>query len=183
VLRSLEGIGRRSGRLWGDPRMNMKRSRLLQSWFRDALAGDVVIDPHDINREAIENLRFFALSGGPSTPDVVAVEAFVSNVVEARAEHLRTRKSRNMTMYWWHDVQAGHLRCSFVSTSHRRLPFGARVRRTGSVRLIVEEWLGSPWLKGIPFDQLTCSSFDEPEPPRQTVRIWSTVLRSGPHGP
>jgi hypothetical protein len=155
---------------------------LLQGWFQDAVEGDVLIDPRQINREAIENLRYFEISRGISTPDPAAVEAFVTSVVAARAEHLRKRKSRNMTMYWWHDVLAGHLRCSLVSASHRRLPFGARVRRVESVRPIVEEWLDSPWLRGIPLDQLTCDSTAEPEgpPPRFTVRVWSTVLLGGP---
>lgn len=160
----------------------MNKKRLLQSWFDDALEGDVVIDPRQINHEANGNLRYFDIPRGAAVPPLEAVEDFVARVVAARREQLRQRKSRSMTMYWWHDVLAGQLRCSLVCTSHRRLPFGVRVKRVESVRPIAEEWLTSPWLQGIPFDQLTCDpDVEEPEDSSSsdTVRVWSVVLRDG----
>jgi len=157
----------------------MRNPPPLDAWLGDATSGEVLVDPLQINREAIANLRFFAIPRGEAAPGVEAVEAFVGAVVDARREQLEGRKSRSMTMYWWHDVLAGQLRCSLVCSSHRRLPFGARVERLARVRPILDRWLASPWLNGIPLSAFTGDPAADPEPPprRHTIQVWATVLR------
>jgi|JI10StandDraft_1071094.scaffolds.fasta_scaffold217960_5 hypothetical protein len=163
----------------------MQATGLLESWFADATSGDALIDPLEIQREAVENLRYLAIPRGHPVPDIQIVEAVVARVVEARREHLRARTKRSMTMYWWHDVLAGQLRCSLVCSSHRRLPFRARVRHVACPRPILEEWLTSPWLQGIPWTDLECEPDAESEdaPVRETIRVWSVVLRASRGAP
>ena len=157
----------------------MQATGLLESWFADATSGDALIDPLEIQREAIENLRYFALPQGQAAPDIATVEAFVARVVEARREHLRARTRRAMTMYWWHDALAGQLRYSLVSSSHRRLPFRARVQHVDRLTPILQEWLESPWLQGIPWTDLRSDpdAGSKAAPVRETVHVWSVVLR------
>ena len=157
----------------------MQKPKYLDDWFSDAVDGDVVVDPAQINREANENLRYFAIGRGKSAPDLEALVSFVAKVVEARSEHLRERRSRSMTMYWWHDELAGQLRYSLVCSSHRRLPFAAPVKRLDTVRPILEDWLASPWLRGIPFSAFTSESRPASASSRRryVVPVWSVVLR------
>ena len=148
-------------------------------WLAEVAADPVVVCPDDIDAEARGNRWSFALS--PEQAAVVAVAdviAFAAGVEAARRSWLMAHHCKPMVMYWWHDAQAGQLRFGLVSASHGRLPFGCSVVPALSLEAVVAEWLASPYLHGIPLDELSLLSPDvvTPEPPPLALPFWSVVV-------
>lgn len=146
--------------------------------LRDVLADAIVMRPDDIAAEAHGNQSSFSLSRAEAAGISVAeVEAFAVEVANGRRAWLAARGADPMILYWWHDSQAGQLRCSLVSVSHRRLPFGCRTMQVPHFSDIAADWLGSQHLDGIPLDELDLSvSSEAVDPTPSLLPFWSTRL-------
>lgn len=148
-------------------------------WLAEVATDAVVVRPDDIETEARCNLWAFTL-----TPEQVPfvtptdVESFATVVADSRRAWLITHGIDSMTLYWWHDEQAGQLRFSLVSASHGRLPFECEVVLATSLHEITVSWLASSHLRGISWDELRALGPDEmpPDPPPTVLPVWSRLL-------
>jgi hypothetical protein len=152
-------------------------------WLAEIAADPIVICPDCIDAEAHGNLWSFALS--PEQAAVVSVtdvEAFAAGVADGRRAWLMAHRSEQMVLYWWHDAQAGQLRFSLVSAAHNRLPFGCEVAPAASIKAVAADWLGSPALHGIPWDELTplIPNAVVPELPALVLPVCSVALLRPP---
>ena len=146
-------------------------------WLEEVAADAVVIRPDSIEAEAHGNRWSFSLS--PEQRAVVSVAdvvRFAAEVATARSAWLRSRKAAQMTLHWWHDALAGQLRFSLVSAAHKRLPFDRRTVAAPTLEVIIEEWLNSPSLHGIPSSALRPDSPDQQETPRDPLLVWSQTV-------
>ncbi len=153
-------------------------------WLAEVASDEIVVDPEDIKAECLPNMWCFSVSpeqAGATT--VQDVKDFISQIVEARSSQLRALEhpAGSMVFYCWHDFQAGQLRFSLVSASHGHLPFGNKLQPVGGVERIIESWLTSPWLHGIPLTDVRCESGppeeeEEDEENTWVVEIWSTPV-------
>jgi hypothetical protein len=148
-------------------------------WLPEVSAAAVVIDPDAINAEANGNLWGFGLTreqaDGVSVADVVG---FAAAVADARRAWLSAHSAAPMVLYWWHDAQAGQLRFSLVSAAHGHLPFGCRVIAAASLRAVMEAWLQSPYLHGIPWDAVSppAPEAEVAQAPPFELPVWSLEL-------
>lgn len=145
-------------------------------WLAEVSADEVAIRPDDINAEANENLWSFSLSSEQAAAVSVAdVETFAKGVADTRRVWLSAHEADPMVLYWWHDELAGQLRCSLVSASHGRLPFRCPVVSVRTFGEIASEWLGSPYLQGIPLSELPPLVPGEsvPEPLHLALPVWA----------
>ena len=129
-------------------------------WLAEVAADSVVVRPDDVDVEGCRNLWSFSLSpeqaAGVTVDDVCE---FAAGVAAGRRAWLTASGAGPLTMYWWHDVQAGQLRFSLVSASHGRLPFGCAVTAAPCLVVVAADWLGQ-----------TLAAFGESLP------VWSEVL-------
>lgn len=103
----------------------------------------VVIDPENINHEAISNMWSFSPTEA-ETPQMHAADIveFIRELVAARSGALG---GENMLFYCWHDAQCRQLRFSLVSRAHGRLPFRCDLRETQDLALIAERVVNGDW--------------------------------------
>jgi hypothetical protein len=115
----------------------------LHRWFEMAKDDAIVIDPTDINNEAMENLWCFS-PYEEELPGITAegVAEFVRRMVEARGKQLQ---GEAMLFYCWHDFQTRQLRFSLVSKSHGRLPFGCALKETEDPSVIADLAVDGDW--------------------------------------
>ena len=64
-----------------------------------------------------------------------------------------------VTLYVWFDEQAGQLRFNVISGRVVKLPFGCIVKPVSDSALIIQSFLSSPYLHGIPEDEVEDISF------------------------
>ena len=153
-------------------------------WVEKVGADAPTVDPTDVIAEARDNKWMFSLSAEEATSITAEdVEIFIDAVTEKRAEWLRQYglEAGAMIFYCWHDDQAGQLRFSMVSASHGFLPFGCQLEGVEELRVVVEEWLRSPYLEGISWEELEEVPWNDPEDEEDEVEeyvlnIWLTAL-------
>lgn len=91
------------------------------------------------------------------TVETVSVSDFIvffEKVIDNRQQQINLSSSNHgMSLYVWVDHQAGQLRFNLISDLHARLPFGCDIEMTTSLETIIEEFLNSPFLEGIPVEE------------------------------
>jgi hypothetical protein len=104
---------------------------------------EVLVDPDDINHEAMTNMWSFSPTD-EETPYIEAADIveFIGQVIAARSSALA---GEAMLLYCWHDAQCRQLRFSLVSRSHGRLPFRCALRETQDLSLIAERVVNGDW--------------------------------------
>ena len=146
-------------------------------WIAQVAADPVVVRPDNIGAEAKGNLWSFSLSPQQAAAVTVAdVRRFAEQVILARRAWLNARNAGAMVIYWWHDAQAGQLRFSMVSAVHGELPFGCRTIAAPSLESVIDDWLRSPSLHGIPWSELQPSAADDPERTPFSLAVWTQVV-------
>jgi len=154
-------------------------SNPFKEWLTEVSTDCILLNPDDINAEAHGNLWSFTLSSeqvaAVSKTDVVD---FIQTVAASRGEWLTTHASGPMLFYCWHDEQAGQLRFSLVSAKHGHLPFGCEVVAADQLGTIVQSFLGSSYLGGIPWSELRLQSDDgtASKSSSNVLPVWSTRL-------
>lgn len=128
----------------------------LESWIRDILTDDLVVDPNNIDREMDDNYWSFSF---PEDDDVSpeAVVDFFEVMLERRLEQVRGK----MTYYVWYDEMAHHLCLCFASVTKETLPFGCSIIHAESLRDIVMLYFSSKNGGFIPYDEFRKISIDE----------------------
>ena len=142
-------------------------------WLAEVAADAVLVRPGDPDAEARGNAWSFALS--PEQAAAVSVAdavAFAAGVADGRRAWLAAHAAGPMTLYWWHDEQAGLLRFGLVSAPGA-LPFGCAVAPAASLAAVVSEWLNSPTLHGIPWGDLGPPGDDDEPTPAFTLSVWT----------
>ena len=121
----------------------MMKSKPVYAWLEMAQDDDVLIDPDDINHEAINNMCSFSPTE-EETPQMHAADIveFIEELIAARSSAL---VGENMLFYCWHDAQCRQLRYSLVSRSHGRLPFRCELRETQDLALIADRVVNGDW--------------------------------------
>jgi len=60
----------------------------------------------------------------------------------------------DLIFYMWFDEMAGQLRINFINSNHKSLPFGCKLEFTEQPAEIVQKFLESNYLDGIPWEEL-----------------------------
>ncbi len=142
-------------------------------WLAEVAADAVVVCPGDPDAEARGNTWSFTLSPAQTAAVSVAdVVAFAAGVADGRRAWLTAHAAGPMTLYWWHDAQAGHLRFSLASAPGA-LPFGCAVAPAASLAAVVSEWLDSATLHGTAWDEFGPPEGDDEPAPPLALSVWS----------
>lgn len=106
----------------------------------------IVVDPEDINHEALANMWCFS-PGEDAASDVRPEDLahFVGQVLEARRRRLAADGHAPMWFYCWHDAQTRQLRFSLVSVAHGRLPFRGPIQQGAALLAIAERAVHGDW--------------------------------------
>jgi len=154
-------------------------------WFDEVAAYKITVDAANIYAEAQPNMWSFSISPGQAEIITVHdVKDFIIEVIKARSVQLQEHgfSSGEMVFYCWHDEQAGHLCFSMVSSNHGFLPFGAKLQKVEDLETIINSWLNSPYLHGIPWDDLEIlepgdpNIKDEEQTEEYILQVWSTLV-------
>ena len=112
-------------------------------------------------REMEQNMC--AISLADITPVPITHEVLLSFVVSLRniiRERLHNNNiSSSATFYMWFDEMAGQLRFNMLSGHVVQLPFGCHVEKISSVEQIIDAFLSSRYLHGIPADELEADAW------------------------
>ncbi|EZP41036.1 hypothetical protein [Janthinobacterium lividum] len=121
----------------------MMKCKTFNAWLEMAQDDEVLIDPDDINHEAINNMWSFSPTD-EETPQIHAADIveFIGEVIAARRSAV---KGEDMLFYCWHDAQCRQLRFSLVSRSHGRLPFRCELHETQDLALIADRVVNGDW--------------------------------------
>lgn len=121
----------------------MMNCKTVNAWLAMAQDDEVLVDPDDINHEAMTNMWSFSPTD-EETPYIEAADIveFIGQVIAARSSALA---GEAMLLYCWHDAQCRQLRFSLVSRSHGRLPFRCALRETQDLSLIAERVVNGDW--------------------------------------
>jgi hypothetical protein len=147
----------------------MNRTVLVDR-IKSVLETRLVEYPIDRIREANENLWAIGATREElaSTTDAELANA-IHQVIAARNSELNREDSeRAMTIYFWHDNQAGQLRMSAISGMTDDLPFRSKIRLVSSVGPVVKAWREDPYVEGIPFEELRPVEFEHEEKDKAT---------------
>ncbi len=80
--------------------------------------------------------------------------------------------------YLWDDEMAGYLKLNFINSNHVNLPFGCNLNFVQNESLIVENFLKSTYLDGIPFEELTDSeTYDRPDQETYKLNVFKELIR------
>jgi hypothetical protein len=122
---------------------HMMNCKTVNAWLEMAQDDEVLVDPDDINHEAMTNMWSFSPTD-EETPYIEAADIveFIGQVIAARRSALA---GEEMLLYCWHDAQCRQLRFSLVSRSHGRLPFRCALRETQDLSLIAERVVNGDW--------------------------------------
>lgn len=89
------------------------------------------------------------------------LKVFLSKVIKNRIVQLdNSDKSMDLIFYSWFDEQAGNLNLNFINAVHENLPFKAELEFVDSIDAIINDFLDSGYLDGIPYDGLVDASSD-----------------------
>jgi len=143
-------------------------------WLPDVVNDEITICVDDIEAEARGNLWTFTVSMDQVAATTVSdVIWFAEQVIEARRASLIARNAGPMVIYWWHDSLAGQLRLSLVSILHDRLPFACATVAAPNLVAVIEDWLGSPYMQGIPWSELSSPVPSDSAPTPKPIRVWT----------
>jgi|SRR6185436_4009318 len=80
---------------------------------------------------------------------------FLNRVKTNRRQQLQESSlDVNLIYYLWFDEQAGHLRFNFINSNHDKLPFGCELVFVNNEKEILDSFLNSNYLEGIPWNEL-----------------------------
>ena len=135
--------------------MNFKEP--LPEWVRQ-LAWDSVAVGEDVMFEARENLhRFTCTADQAKILETDEICEFFDYYIDVKKNQLNNEyDSYNMVIYIWFDEMVGSLCSSLISRTHLpQLPFSCCVNTDVRLEDIVDRFLRSRYLEGIPYDELT----------------------------
>lgn len=96
------------------------------------------------------------------------LKLFIDKIIENRVLQLKNSEVNvDLIFYSWFDEQAGNLNFNFINAGHEVLPFGAELELVDSIDIIINDFLSSKYLEGIPwgeFEDVTVDSGDIKEP-------------------
>lgn len=88
--------------------------------------------------------------------DCIDLTDYFRKVVSNRIEQLdKSGKNLELIFYIWYDEQAGNLNFNLINAKHINLPFSAKLEFVDSFEIILNDFLNSKYLDGIPKDELT----------------------------
>lgn len=86
---------------------------------------------------------------------------FLRKVIKNRISQLdKSDKDMDLIFYSWFDEQAGNLNFNFINSRHENLPFSTELEFVDSLDTIINDFLNSRYLDGIPLDELEDVSED-----------------------
>ena len=108
-----------------------------------------------ISEEVKHNCILISISSDDAkqttTTDFVS---FMNRVKANRKQQLQQSDvDINLIYYLWFDEQAGQLRFNFINSNHDKLPFGCKLVFVDSEKEIIDDFLNSNYLDGIPWSE------------------------------
>ena len=83
------------------------------------------------------------------------LEGFLKEMVQNRTRQLNeSDKEIGLLFYAWFDEQSGNLNFNFINSGHKSLPFAAEIMFVDSIETILNDFLNSEYLDGIPMNEL-----------------------------
>lgn len=80
---------------------------------------------------------------------------FLKNVkLDRQLQLMATNLEIDLIYYLWMDEMAGQLRFNFINSNHEKLPFGCNLNVVETETEIIDSFLCSKYLEGIPFAEL-----------------------------
>lgn len=80
---------------------------------------------------------------------------FIQKVKDGYKKQLSDSKIEiDLIFYMWFDEMAGQLRFNFINSNHDKLPFGCKLKYTQEPEEIINQFLNSKYLDGIPLNEL-----------------------------
>ena len=136
----------------------------LQHWFA-AIASEEILVSNDPSLESQANLWTISLTKEmASNLSVQDVSECVKNLIDKRRAEAKRRQVVPLLFYLWFDEQAGQLRFSITSVADpSRLAFHCAINTGAKLSEIVSQVLASPYLDGIPFEELDEEHSDSPD--------------------
>ncbi|HVW99301.1 MAG TPA: hypothetical protein VHA52_02510 [Candidatus Babeliaceae bacterium] len=119
--------------------------------------------PEAIHEEVSNNMWCVGLSlGFEKKVTLNQLEYFFERLLVVRKKQLlRDGIVSPVTFYLWHDELAGQLRFNFISGHCEKLPFGCTVIPVLTVKEILQDFLSSPYLQGIPLNEFEVIDINE----------------------
>lgn len=129
--------------------------------------------------EEIGNTRSISMPSEQAA--CTSVEQLTGLLEKVRAAHRSSvapeRGLPALTFYAWVDHQAGQLR--FSVTSSQELPFRTSIEVIDDPKPVIQEYLASPYLDGIPWEELEEGKKVEAlQPSPGPMQVYATPLRS-----
>jgi hypothetical protein len=113
------------------------------------------VDPQSQKAELRENTwGIYASHKEAKSAASAEITAAIIRVADRWLKQIREEGSPPWTFYVWYDEQAGTLRLSAESAPVDGLSFGAPYDETARLEDIVQAWLSSRYLEGIPWSEL-----------------------------
>lgn len=90
------------------------------------------------------------------------LKCFLKRLVENRKKQLESNdKKMDLLFYSWFDEQAGNINLNFINLKHEKLPFGSEIDFVKSIDIIIDNFLNSKYLEGIPWREFEGSKDNE----------------------
>jgi hypothetical protein len=134
----------------------MQDKEPLVEWLQNAAGLEIAVN-EDPLIEARQNWQHYFLSAEQAAKLTVEdLLAFVEQLTELlRGKLVSDHEGSEMLLYFWFDEMAGGLCSSLVSRSwDMALPFRCPIDRDARIEDIVERYIDSHYLEGIPFAEL-----------------------------
>ena len=94
----------------------------------------------------------FDIAKQTTTTDFIS---FMNRVKANRKQQIQQSSvDINLIYYIWFDDQAGQLRFNFINSNHDKLPFRCKLIFVDSEKEIIDDFLNSNYLEGIPWNEL-----------------------------
>lgn len=95
----------------------------------------------------------FDLAGQISSDEIII---FLTKLKANRKKQLINCELQiDLIYYSWFDEMAGQFRFNFINSNHNKLPFGCELKFVETEKEIINKFIQSYYLEGIPFNELT----------------------------
>jgi hypothetical protein len=135
--------------------------RLAETYFEELkeleVAALFLTERTDLLEEIRSNMISLGLPGTLSkSVSVENLQSFLQRVKRNRLQQLADSSLNvHLIYYLWVDEMAGRLRAGFINSNHSKLPFACSYQLVDSEEKILTAFLQSPWLNGIPWEELS----------------------------
>ncbi len=138
--------------------LKMTKEAYLEDLEKDLLNDKMFITERTdlVDKEITSNC--WVLSFPEELVDKVSSFEILEVLIKVKANRQGQLESSGVAVdliyYLWFDEQAGQIRFNFINSFHKGLPFGCKLDFVETEKEIIDDFLHSPYLNGIPMGEL-----------------------------